>query len=96
MSNNAAVADLDADGTGGGEMGRAQWLQALACGIAPSVHMNPVLLKPQSHTGSQVIVQGKMTGFRQGAGIFHVKAKADGSGVGELSQNCNGRRSGSG
>ena len=61
MSNNAAVADADAPGTGG-EIGRAQWLQALACGVAPSVHMNPILLKPQSMIGSQVIVQGKMFG----------------------------------
>ncbi len=53
MSNNAAVT-MD-----GGEIGRAQALQALACGLAPSVHMNPVLLKPESDQGSQVIVQGK-------------------------------------
>jgi adenosylcobyric acid synthase len=51
MSNNAAVAK-------GGEIGRAQALQARACGVAPSVHMNPVLLKPESETGAQVIVQG--------------------------------------
>ena len=56
MSNNAAVT---ADG---GEIGRAQALQARACGVPPSVHMNPVLLKPQSETGAQVIVQGRMTG----------------------------------
>ena len=61
MSNNAAVADLPGE-PGGGEIGRAQWLQALACGVAPSVHMNPVLLKPQSETGSQIIVQGKRYG----------------------------------
>jgi adenosylcobyric acid synthase len=54
MSNNAAVAD------DGGEIGRAQWLQALACGVAPSVHMNPVLLKPQSDHGSQVVLHGKV------------------------------------
>jgi adenosylcobyric acid synthase len=54
MSNNAAVT---ADG---GEIGRAQALQARACNVAPSVHMNPVLLKPQSDIGSQVIVQGKV------------------------------------
>ncbi len=53
MSNNAAVAD-------GGEIGRAQALQARACGVPPSVHMNPVLLKPQSEIGAQVIVQGKV------------------------------------
>ena len=56
MSNNAAVT---ADG---GEIGRAQWLQARACGVAPSVDMNPVLLKPQSGTGSQIVVQGKVAG----------------------------------
>ena len=54
MSNNAAVT---ADG---GEIGRAQALQALACGLAPSRHMNPVLLKPQSETGAQVVVQGRV------------------------------------
>ncbi|RWN39091.1 MAG: cobyric acid synthase [Mesorhizobium sp.] len=60
MSNNAAVADIP--GAGGGEIGRAQWLQAIACGVAPSVHMNPVLLKPQTDTGAQVVVQGKVFG----------------------------------
>ena len=53
MSNNAAVA------VDGGEIGRAQHLQARAAGVKPSVHMNPVLLKPESETGAQVIVQGK-------------------------------------
>ncbi|MDR1487935.1 MAG: cobyric acid synthase [Deltaproteobacteria bacterium] len=43
----------------GGEIGRAQAVQALACGLAPTRDMNPVLLKPNSETGSQVIVQGK-------------------------------------
>ncbi|REF89215.1 adenosylcobyric acid synthase (glutamine-hydrolysing) [Methylovirgula ligni] len=56
MSNNAAVT---ADG---GEIGRAQALQARAAGVAPSVHMNPVLLKPQSEIGAQVIVQGRVLG----------------------------------
>ena len=61
MSNNAAVADIPGE-RGGGEIGRAQWLQAIACGVAPSVHMNPVLLKPQSDIGSQIVVQGKVYG----------------------------------
>ena len=61
MSNNAAVADIPGE-PGGGEIGRAQWLQAIACGAAPSIHMNPVLLKPQSDIGSQVVVQGKVYG----------------------------------
>jgi adenosylcobyric acid synthase len=53
MSNNASVT---ADG---GEIGRAQALQARACGLEPRTDMNPILLKPESNTGSQVIVQGK-------------------------------------
>ncbi len=53
MSNNAAVT------VDGGEIGRAQALQALACGLAAHTDMNPVLLKPESETGSQVIVQGR-------------------------------------
>ena len=61
MSNNAAVADIPGDASGG-EIGRAQWLQAIACGVAPTVHMNPVLLKPQSDIGAQVVVQGKVFG----------------------------------
>ncbi len=56
MSNNAAVTP------DGGEIGRAQALQARACLVAPTVHMNPVLLKPQSETGSQVVVQGRVQG----------------------------------
>ncbi|EPE98286.1 cobyric acid synthase [Rhizobium grahamii] len=60
MSNNAAVAD------DGGEIGRAQWLQSLAARVPSSVHMNPVLLKPQSEYGSQIIVQGKVWGQAKG------------------------------
>ncbi len=73
MSNNAAVADIPlADGTGG-EIGRAQWLQALACGVPSSVHMNPVLLKPQSETGSQIIVHGKVWGAAKGRDYQRLK-----------------------
>jgi len=59
MSNNAAVT---ADG---GEIGRAQALQARACGLAPSTDMNPVLLKPQSEVGAQVVVRGRVWGSVQ-------------------------------
>ncbi|MEC9453859.1 MAG: cobyric acid synthase, partial [Pseudomonadota bacterium] len=56
MSNNAAVTES------GAEIGRAQALQARAAGVPPTSDMNPVLLKPESETGAQVIVQGKVYG----------------------------------
>lgn len=53
--NSAVTAD-------GGEIGRAQAVQALACGLEPHTDMNPVLLKPNSDTGSQVIIRGRAVG----------------------------------
>ena len=65
MSNNAAVARIP--GTAEfGEIGRAQWVQALACRTPATTWMNPVLLKPQSETGSQIVLNGKMAGSAKG------------------------------
>ena len=61
--NSAVTAD-------GGEIGRAQAVQAEACRVPTSVHMNPILIKPSSDTGAQVIVQGKALGNFE-AGSFH-------------------------
>ncbi|SLN57046.1 Cobyric acid synthase [Falsiruegeria litorea R37] len=67
MSNNAAVAV-------GGEIGRAQALQARAAGLEPHTDMNPILLKPETDTGAQIIVQGQRRGTMQ-AGDYR-KGKA--------------------
>ncbi|WP_454716164.1 cobyric acid synthase [Caulobacter segnis] len=68
MSNNAAVT---ADG---GEIGRAQALQAIACRTPPTVDMNPVLLKPQSDVGAQLVVRGQMAGTWKARGYQERKA----------------------
>jgi adenosylcobyric acid synthase len=64
MSNNSFVTH---DGL---EMGRAQVVQAYAAGLEPDVRMNPVLLKPSSHTGSQVVLRGKPA-FTMNAKAWH-------------------------
>src|ERR1700746_1871122 len=67
MSNNAAVT------VDGGEIGRAQALQARAARTPPSVHMNPVLLKPQSEVGAQIVVQGCVHGTANAAAYQRMK-----------------------
>src|SRR5579864_4023503 len=69
MSNNAAVT---ADG---GEIGRAQALQARAARAAPSVHMNPVLLKPQSEIGAQIVVRGSVLASARAAAYQDIKPR---------------------
>ncbi len=68
MSNNAAVTP------DGGEIGRAQALQARAARVPPSVHMNPVLLKPQSEVGAQVVVQGRVAATADARAYQSLKA----------------------
>jgi adenosylcobyric acid synthase len=55
------------------EMGRAQVMQAEACGIKPSVYMNPILLKPTTDVGSQVIVNGEVMGNMKAVEYFRYK-----------------------
>src|ERR1700729_895394 len=69
MSNNAAVTD------DGGEIGRAQALQARAARVPVTVHMNPVLLKPQSEVGAQIVVQGKIYATARAAEYQAIKPK---------------------
>ena len=69
MSNNAAVT---ADG---GEIGRAQALQARACGVPASCDMNPVLLKPQTDAGSQLVVQGEVWGNARAREYYRLKSR---------------------
>ncbi|MDD5727425.1 MAG: cobyric acid synthase [Victivallales bacterium] len=68
--NMALNSHVTADG---GEIGRAQAVQAQACRLAPDVRMNPVLLKPSTDTGSQVIVMGKATGNMEAKKYFSRK-----------------------
>lgn len=61
--------------TDGGEMGRAQVLQAQACGLAPHVDMNPILLKPEADAKSQVIVQGQVWRSQNARDYFERKSQ---------------------
>ncbi|MFI5954991.1 cobyric acid synthase [Cryptosporangium sp. NPDC051539] len=72
MSNNAVVTP------DGGEIGRAQALQAEACGLAPSVRFNPVLLKPGSDRRSHLVVQGRAAGDVSALSYREVKPKLHG------------------
>jgi adenosylcobyric acid synthase len=67
MSNNAAVTP------DGGEIGRAQALQARAARTAASVHMNPLLLKPQSEVGAQIVLQGRVLGSADARAYHRMK-----------------------
>ena len=69
MSNNSFVT------MEGGEIGRAQVVQAEAAGVLPSVHMNPVLLKPSSNHGSQVILRGKVFGQMEAINYHEFKPR---------------------
>ena len=64
MSNNSFVTP------GGGEIGRAQALQAQACGLEPDADMNPILLKPESDCGAQIVVQGTVWGKAEACEYF--------------------------
>src|SRR2546429_1578512 len=77
MSNNSVVALERAEGGAvrGGEIGRAQALQAAACGLAPSVRFNPVLLKPGSDASSQVVLLGEADGTVGAAGFRPVAGR---------------------
>ncbi len=72
MSNNSAVV-LGADGRDG-EIGRAQAMQAAACGLVPSVRFNPVLLKPGSDRRSQVVLLGRPVGHVDAQNFNQVRA----------------------
>ena len=68
----------------GGEMGRAQVTQAQAAGLAPHVDMNPILLKPSSEVGSQVIVHGQVYGNFSAQEYYRHKPRLTAQGDGEL------------
>jgi len=82
MSNNAAVTE------DGGEIGRAQALQARAAKRAPHTDMNPILLKPETDTGAQVIVQGKRAGTMKAGDYRRDKSKLLGAALESFDRLC--------
>ncbi|MGC4070244.1 MAG: aminotransferase class I/II-fold pyridoxal phosphate-dependent enzyme [Polyangiaceae bacterium] len=72
MSNNSGIA------VDGGEMGRAQVVQAQACGLTPDTRMNPVLLKPTSDRGAQLVIRGFAEGHRDVMGYLATKRRCSG------------------
>jgi len=76
----------------GGEIGRAQALQARACFIAPGVDMNPVLLKPSADTAAQVIIHGRAVAHLDARDYFDGAGDGDGDGAGDGDGDAAGRR----
>ncbi len=79
--NSAVTAD-------GGEIGRAQAAQAMACRIAPTTDMNPVLLKPNTDVGAQVIIQGHAIGNMEALDYHAYKATAKAAVIESFSRLC--------
>ena len=73
MSNNSGPCRISVNGSGAlyGEIGRAQIAQAEACGLEPETDMNPILLKPHSETGSQVVVNGRVWQDLSASAYYH-------------------------
>ncbi len=80
MSNNSAVT------VEGGEIGRAQAMQARAAGLAPSVRFNPILLKPGSDATSQLVIRGQVTDSVTATGYWSHRKRLFDVVLGELSQ----------
>jgi adenosylcobyric acid synthase len=73
MSNNSYVT------VEGGEIGRAQVVQAEAAGVLPSVHMNPILIKPSTDIGAQIVLHGKVFGHMDAMDYHNIKPMGAGS-----------------
>ncbi len=85
MSNNSAVALSVVDGDAvAGEIGRAQAMQAAACGLAPDVRFNPVLLKPGSDSTSQVVLRGRVIGSVDAAQFDDMRQRLAGAALESL------------